>query len=55
MCQEHDGEDLPILQKILEVLYATEVCTSAKLNFPGNVFLHSTYARDCSLKYDNSN
>ena len=25
MCQEHDGEDIPILQKILDVLYATEV------------------------------
>jgi len=25
MCQEYDGEELAILQKILDVLYATEV------------------------------
>ncbi|KAJ1526018.1 hypothetical protein ONE63_009192 [Megalurothrips usitatus] len=30
MCQEHDGEELPILQKILDVLYATEVSLSGK-------------------------
>lgn len=26
MCQEHDGDDVPILKNILDVLYATEVC-----------------------------
>lgn len=31
ICQEHEGDSSPILTKIIDILYATEVCVSHNL------------------------
>lgn len=38
ICQEHDGESSPVLSKIIDILYATEVITITRSHIPKYVY-----------------
>lgn len=45
ICQEKEGEDDPTLQRIIDILYATDVSSSGKCSNPIRLF-HTTAILD---------